>query len=109
MLRTGTSELAQPVDAFRTVAPNGNARGHIRVLVTHAEPIAQALLRTRSIIVDGDVDSLRDRECFRIALSLIQEAPQALGLLDEVGRGRRARPHPAVAKARRTLKGHSVT
>lgn len=75
MARAGTHEIAELVDAFRAAPPDGDARSHIGKPVTRAEPVTEAALCARTVIINGHIYPLRDCERTWIALLFFQEAP----------------------------------
>src|ERR1022692_3866340 len=101
MLRAGTHQLAQLVDALRDSSPNRNAWRHVGVLVARAEPLAQATFRALAIVIEREVDALRYWKRRGVALRFFEEAAQHRALLDEVRRRGGAGAHPSVAVAHR--------
>src|SRR5713101_4242769 len=66
-------------------------------------------LRAIVIVIHREVDALRDRECRRVALRVIEKAPDLAHLLYEVSRRRRPRSNPSVSMTHRAFQRDRLT
>ena len=85
MSRACAHEFAELVGALRAIAPDGDARSHVGILVARTKSVAQPALCARPVVIDRQVDQLGDYELVGVAPLFVQETPQQFALFDEVG------------------------
>src|SRR4051812_12777654 len=101
LLRAGGDERAQRLGDPLGRPADRDALAEPARAVHAVDDRPEAPSRDGLVVLDRDVDALRDGEPGRVAALLLEREADDLGLRGEVLDRRRARPDPAVAEARR--------
>ena len=71
LLRAGANDDLNLFGALGRAAPNGNAWTEIGILVPFAEPLANAALAARFVVINGEINPLGEVKGRRVALRLV--------------------------------------
>ena len=74
--RPSTHEVGQLLRTFRRTPPDAALGAHVSTAVAYAEPLTQATLSAAAVVINGEIDALRNREGRWITLRLVQEMLQ---------------------------------